>query len=888
MPLAAGARLGPYEILAPLGKGGMGEVYRALDTTLGREVAIKVLPDDLAGEPDRLARFKREAKVLASLNHPNIAHIYGVESQALVMELVEGQTLRSPLPLETALDYARQIAEALEAAHEKGIVHRDLKPANIMVTPAGLVKVLDFGLAKAADALAAASDAPTGTVSPTRAGVIIGTASYMSPEQARGAAMDTRSDIWTFGAVLFEMLAGKRAFAGDSMAEVLAAVMHGEPDWDALPRATPSRIRKLLRRCLERDRKQRLQAIGEARIAIDAPDEADARPLPRHTRMWPWAVAATLAVMLAIVAAAGWWRASRSTPLQPLIRLRAELGPDIKLESTGVGNILALSPDGTLLAAIIRDADGKFRVGTRRLDQSQIVPLAGTEDANSPAFSPDGQWIAFNSDRKLKKISVRGGAVATLGDVPNHMTGSWGDDGNIIVPLGWGAALSRISSAGGPSTPVTELNHEKGERRHFWPQVLPLSRVVLFTSERAIQNFDDADIEVISLQTGVRKNLYRGAFFARYLPSGHLVWVHQNALYAAPFDVGRMALTGEPLPVLEDISTGADTGAEFAFSQTGTLVYVSGTGEPRRAIFSLDRTGKTRPLQAAPGKSGFPRFSPDGKRLAFTAGDGRGHEDIWVRDLDRDVASRITLMPGANQSPVWTPDGGNLLFTSSNPSAPGIYSTRSDGAGVAQRLTNTATPRAQLAMSPDGKRLAMAMTNTRGGVEIWTARVEGEAGHPRLGTAEPFLQTPFVTIQPSFSPDGHWLAYDSREPGKEGLWVVPFPGPGGGWLVSSEGTSPTWSRSARELFFLSRAGIMVAGYAANGDALVFGKPQVWSQHPVLDEGSPPVATYDVAPDGRSAAVILNADGTAERKPITHLTFLLNFFDELRRRFPTGR
>jgi len=889
MPLAPGTRLGPYEILAPIGAGGMGEVYRARDTTLGREVAIKVLAEALAQDPDRLARFKREAKVLASLNHPNIGHIYGVESQALVMEFVEGETLQCPMPIETALDYARQIAEALEAAHEKGIVHRDLKPANIMVTPAGLVKVLDFGLAKAAGEPSTAgdpADSPTETLSPTRVGVILGTAAYMSPEQARGGTVDRRADIWAFGVVLYEMLAGKRAFLGESVTEILAGVLRGEPDWGALPAATPPRIRKLLRRCLERDRKQRLQAIGEARIIIDAPEidapEQDVRPLPARARLWPWAATA-LAVVFAVTAAVGWWRASRSAPLHPLMRFNVEMGTDPKLERTDSGGFLALSPDGTVLAVVVRGADGKIRLATRRLDQSQITQLAGTEGAASPVFSPDGQWIAFNSDRKIKKISAGGGAAVTLCDSPGRITASWGDDGNIIAPLGFGTGLSRIPSAGGAPTSLTGLNHEKGEFSHRWPQVLPGSRAVLFTTQHNAQTFDDADIDVVSLQTGERKTLHHGGFFARYLPSGHLVWIHQNALYAAPFDLGLLALTGEPQPVVEDIHNGEGTGGDFGFSQTGVFVYGSGTGELLQSIFWLDSSGKTRPLHPAPGRYRYPRFSPDGKRLAFTAGDGRSREDIWVRDLERGTASRLTLLPGRNRRPEWTPDGKNLVFLSSNPAAPGIYSIRADGSGVAQRLTDGKIQQMVQSISPNGKRLAIVQPSTGGGTEIWTATIEGEAGHPRLGKPEPFLQTPFTTIAPAFSPDGRWLAYYSHDPEKEGVWVVPFPGPGGAWLISSRGDQPIWSRNGRELFFVANSRtIMVTSYTAKGDAFVFEEPRVWSPHPLKD------FAYDLAPDGKRIAVVLNADGTVDPPPITHLTFLLNFFDELRRRVPASK
>jgi len=867
----------------------MGEVYRARDTRLKREVALKVLPDAFARDPERMARFQREAELLASLNHPNVATLYGVEEGALAMELVDGETLAGPLPVQTTLEYARQIAEALEYAHERGVIHRDLKPANVKVTPEGTVKLLDFGLAKAihdpGGSTADPANSPTLTLGLSGVGVLLGTPAYMSPEQASGRPADRRADIWSFGAVLYEMLAGRPAFPGESVTDILAGVLRAEPDWSALPAATPLRIRKLLRRCLERDRKQRLQAIGEARIAIDAPDE-EVRPLPAAAPLWPWAAAA-LTMAFAVTAAVGWWRASRSTPLHPLLRLSVELGPDMKLERPHGGSFLALSPDGTLLAVIVRGADGATRVVTRRLDRSELTPLAGTEGASSPVFSPDGQWIAFNADRKIKKISAGGGAAVTLCDAAGMIAGSWGDDGNIIASLGWGTGLSRIPSGGGPPTPVTKLNLEKGERRHGWPQVLPGSRAALFTTGHATETFDDADIEVVSLKTGERTTLHHGGFFARYLPSGHLVWVHRHVLYAAPFDLGRLALTGEPQPVVEDIHNGEDTGGDFGFSQTGMFVYASGKGELPRSIFWLDSTGTTRPLHPAPGLYGFPRFSPDGKRLAFSASDGQSREDIWVRDLERDTASRVTLLPGQNQWPVWTPDGKNLVFWSSNPAAPGIYWIRADGSGVVQRLSKTY--QSPQSMSPDGKRLAMAQTSPGGGVEIWTAPIEGDAGHPRLGKAEPFLQTPFVTVLPAFSPDGRWLAYYTSEPGKKGLWVVPFPGPGGGWLVSSRGEDAVWSRNGRELFFLADdRTIMVAAYTARGDALVFGRPQVWSQHPLLDLGSPPVRVYDLAPDGKRFAVVLNADGTADPKPITHLTFLLNFFDDVRRRVPAGK
>ncbi|MBZ5579304.1 MAG: protein kinase [Acidobacteriia bacterium] len=895
MSLAPGSKLGPYEVLDPIGAGGMGEVYRARDTRLGREVAIKVSPERFSD------RFEREAHAIASLNHPNVCTLYDVGPNYLVMELVDGPELtariqQGALPLDEALGIARQIAEALEAAHEKGIVHRDLKPGNIKIKADGAVKVLDFGLAKLSEPAAPEGHpdhSPTLTLEhATRVGQILGTAAYMAPEQARGGIVDQRADIWAFGVVLYEMLAGKRLFKGNTVSDTLAAVLTKEPDWGGLPAATPPRIRKLLARCLDRDRKQRLQAIGEARIAIDAP-EPDARPLPTAARRGPLAAAA-VALALALIAGVGWWRASRPAPLSPLLSLGLEFGPDMKAERPPGGSFLALSPDGTLLALTVRGADGATRLATRRLDDNRITTLAGTEDATSPVFSPDGQWIAFDSDRKIKKISVRGGAAVTLCDAPGAIAASWGDDGNLIAALGWGTGLSRIPSAGGAPTTVTELNREKREARHGWPQVLPGSQAVLFITSHSEQDFADGDVEVVSLKSGTRTTLHHGASFARYLPSGHLVWIHQGALYAAPFDLGRLALTGDPQPVLEDIHNGPDTGGDFAYSQTGVVVYSSGKDEVQRSIFWLDSSGGTRPLQPAPGLYGFPHFSPDGKRLAFSLGDGHGHQDIWVRDLERDTASRVTVLPGQSDWPVWTPDGKNLVFRALNGAAAGIYLIAADGSGVAQRLaegqTGLASPQA---ISRDGKRLALVQAAAGGGVEIWTAPIEGDGSHPRLGKPQPFLQTPFVTILPAFSPDGRWLAYYSGEPGKEGLWVAPFPGPGGGWLVSSHGSDAIWSRGAHgaggALFFLEDSHIlMVADYTTDGAAFVPGKPRVWSPHRLLDLGSPPVRSYDLAPDGKRFAVILNADGTADPKPIANLAILVNFFDELRRRVPAGK
>jgi serine/threonine-protein kinase len=896
--LEPGQCLGPYRIECFLAAGGMGKVYRATDTRLQRHVAIKISAARFS------ERFQREARVIASLNHPHICQLYDVGPNYLVMELVEGPTLaerirEGALPLDEALAIARQIAEALEAAHEKGIVHRDLKPANVKITPAGLAKVLDFGLAKAAEEPAAnagdPSDSPTQTLSATRTGVILGTAAYMSPEQARGSAVDKRADIWAFGCVLYEMLTGKPGFSGETTSDILAAVLRAEPDWSVLSAAIPPRIRRLLQRCLERDHKQRLQAIGEARITIEAPGE-DVVPQPAGSRSWPWIAAAMSAIALALIAAAGWWGASHSAPLRPLIQLSADLPPGTTINRF-LGPELALSPDGIRIAVVEWDMFRKYTLAMRRLDQREFSPLSGTEGASWPFFSPDGQWIGFFAGLKLKKISVQGGSPVTLCDLPVLSAGaSWGD-GSIVVAFRSGPTrLVRVPSGGGAPTPVTELSQEKDERAHRWPQVLPGSQAVLFTNVG--ESSDDASIDVLSLTTGQSKTVLQRGFFGRYLAisnvTGYLVYLQQSALYAVPFDLRKLAVTGAGQPVLEDVnsSTSSRSGT-FDFSQTGNFVYASGnkTGLPELSIFWLDSAGQAQPLLSTSGDYRDPRFSPDGNRLAFRTITAPGRTDIWVSDLARDATSRVTSLPGDNIYPVWTPDSKNIVFASRNQPSPGVYWIHADGSGEPQRLTDGKTMDYPSSFSPDGKRLALSRSTAEGRLEIWTVSVEGDRDQPRLGKAELFVRTSgSVRLPvPAFSPDGRWLAYASNETGRSEVYVRPFPGPGSLTQIStSGGWFPVWSRNGRELFFLGPdQHIMVAVYTGKGDSFAAGKPHVWSPKSVADVLA--FIPYDLAPDGKRFAVLLYPGGTAEpgQKPVDGVTVLLNFFDELKRRVPVG-
>jgi serine/threonine-protein kinase len=869
--MKTGERLGPYEVLAPLGAGGMGEVYKARDTKLDRDVAIKVLPASFAQDPERLARFEREAKVLASLNHPNIAQIYGIEDRALVMELVPGESLKGPLPLETALNYARQIADALEAAHEKNIIHRDLKPANIMITPAGVVKVLDFGLAAVAQPSDSSDpvNSPTLTISPTRAGMILGTAAYMSPEQARGKPVDKRADIWAFGVVLFEMLTSKPLFEGETVSDTLAHVLTKEPDLNQVP----PQVRRLLKKCLEKDPKNRLRDIGDANGLLEETPTAPSRS------QLGWIVAAVLAVVAAGASVIAWratWPAEK--PLKPLVRLDVDLGPGVSLTAP-YGTAAILSPDGTRLVYV-----SQGRLFTRRLEQSKATELAGTEGGYAPFFSPDGQWVAFYAQGKLKKISVEGGAAIDLCNAAALLGGSWGEDGNIIAAIqNPSMTLMRIPSAGGEPSPATEL--APGEFLHRWPQILPGGKAVLFTVARTLNAFDGANIEVMSFAGHNRKTLVRGGTFGRYLPSGHLVYINGGTLFAVPFDLDRLEVHGTPVPVLEEVEYSSALGfAQLDVSRTGTLLYRSGgtRGGPVTVQW-MDPTGYTQSLLAKPGFYLRPRLSLDGNRLAIDITDGP-NQDIWVYDWQRRGMTRLTF-DGSNVNQVWSPDGRYLIFWGEG----GMFWTRSDGASKPQPLTRHNNVQYPYSVAPDGKRLAFYASDPGTGYDLWTVPIENDGAGLRAGKPEIFLQTPFDERNPAFSPDGRWLAYTSNESGSFQVYVRAFPDRGRRWQISNTGgLTPVWSRNGRELFFRTEDNqIMVANPTAKGDSFVVDSPRVWSEHRIAGTGRE-VVNFDLAPDGKRVAALMPAETLQGPQPQSQVIFLENFFDELRRRVPVGK
>jgi serine/threonine-protein kinase len=902
MVLAPQMRLGSYEILAPLGAGGMGEVYRARDTRLGREVALKLLKPDFASDAERMARFEREAQLLAQLNHPGIATIHGLEQEgsrrALVMELVPGPTLgeriaRSAVPLEEALPLARQIAEALEYAHERGIVHRDLKPANVKLTEDGSVKVLDFGLAKAlasdgasADtSLAGASQSPTLSAMATGLGVILGTAAYMSPEQAKGRPADRRADVWSFGVVLYEMLSGKRMWSGETPAETLAAMLKTDPDWSALPAGIPESLKRLLHRCLEKDARRRVQAIGEARIAIEdvlsgAPEEPVA--LREPGRPWPWLVAgAALALALGLSAP---WRAA--PPAKPPLRLSVELGVDAVLPPT-IGPAAALSPDGSTLVFVAARPGAPAQLYIRRLDQESASPLAGTANGSDPFFSPDGRSIAFFADGKLKKVATTGGVPFTLCDAPANRGGTWAEDGTIVfTPSGGPAsALYRVSSQGGAPEPLAGADGT-GRALGRWPQALPGGRAVLYTASSA-GSFEEASLVVQPLPNGPATVVHRGGYHGRYVRSGHLVYVSKGTLFAAPFNLARLELVAPPVPAIEGIiGSASSAGAQLALSDDGTLAYLPGRGTGGDApIQWLDAHGRTTLLRAAPTDAINIRFSPDGRHLAMDVSDGGQARDVWVYDWERETMSRLTS-DGANDSdPLWSPDGRRIVFASRRAgSTENLYWQRADGTGEAQRLTESRNTQGPGAWHPDGRTLVFVENDPKTGNDLMVLPLEGEETTGfKPGTPRAFLNSPFNEATAAFSPDGRFLAYRSTETGRSEVYVRPFPGPGDKWQVSTEGgVLPVWSRTRPELFYRSATDhrLMVAAYTVEGSAFRPGKPRLWSDTPFEIRGSN--RTFDLHPDGRRVAVLKAPAAEAKRD---HLTLVLGFADELRRIAP---
>jgi eukaryotic-like serine/threonine-protein kinase len=883
--LTPGTRLGPYEVIAPIGEGGMGQVYRARDTKLNRDVALKVLPDSFANDPDRLARFQREAQVLASLNHPNIAHIHGLEDsggvRALVMELVEGEDLaqrltRGAIPVDEALPIARQIAEALEAAHEQGIIHRDLKPANIKVRPDGTVKVLDFGLAKALDPLASLPDmsqSPTITTpAMTRAGMILGTAAYMSPEQAKGRAVDKRSDLWAFGCVLFEMLTGHRTFGGENVSDTLAHVLMKDPDWTALPPDTPAPILRLLRRCLEKDRKRRLADIADARAEID---DASAEPatigppaaMGRRARSAA-AVAVILVAMLVGVALTILVERVR-TPEQSsragsVMRLDLNLPPGVELY-TGAAQTAAVSPDGTRVA-FIGVRGGVRQIFVRRLDHFEATPLSGTETSNACFFSPDGRSLGFEvaSGGGLKKVSIADGLVVPLAsDVDFTTGGAWGPDDRITFARTGG--LWQIPAAGGAATQVTHLNKGTAELSHQWPTVVADGKVILFTVVTG-SGRGAAHIEALTLATGQRQIVVDPGTFSLYAPSGHLIFYRDDAMLAAAFDVNRGVVTGPPIRVLDGLVLD-NTGAPLAaLSTTGALVYPTG-GQATSQMIWVSRQGLEQPMSDTPRPYTNPRLAPDGKRVVVTA-----LGDLWIQDTARPTFTRLTSNETAGNSyAVWTPDGNRVVFRTRT----GLHWIDADGSGRLHAIPGTSVVDYPNSVSPDGATLAFIRITEGMSADIYVLSLQGEP-HPHA-----ILQGPAYEGGPQFSPDGRWLAYASDESGQFQVYVRPFAGPDRRWPVSTQGgTQPRWNRKGKELFYRNGNKMMVVDVVSTGPELVLSSPRLIFEQRYAFAGSVTTPNYDVSPDGQQFVMVKDESGSGR------LSVVLNWSEELKRLVPT--
>jgi serine/threonine-protein kinase len=858
-----------YRITAKLGEGGMGEVWRATDTKLGRDVALKILPVSFASDPARMARFEREAKALASLNHPHIAQVYGIEEGALVMELVEGEPLKGPLPIEKAIEYAGQILDALDAAHRKGIVHRDLKPANILVARQG-IKLLDFGLAKLADSPIAGPD-ETVTQGLTQQGQIVGTLQYMSPEQLHGKEVDSRSDLFSFGCVLYEMLCGKRAFDGKSTASVIAAVMEREPG--PLKIAPP--LERVVKRALAKDPEQRFQTARDLKAALAwALEHVPALTVARSSR---WRTAAALLATALAVAAAGWWRATRPVD-HPLTRLNVDLGPDAV---TGLNLTVAISPDGRRLVYPARAPDGKQLLATRLLDQAQSTLLPGTENGRDPFFDPGGQWIGFFASTQLKKISVEGGAPVTLGNMggPVPTGASWSQDGTIIAGTLNLGPLARVPAAAGPLKPLTKL--APGETTHRWPQALPGGAVALFTASPSNIEYNNANIETVSLKTGQVKIAHRGGYYGRYLPSGHLVYVHEGVLFGVKFDLARLEVGSTPVPLLGDLAANPATGGgQFDFSTTGTFAYVAGKSAAQAwQVAWMDSAGEARPLLATPGTYSVPRLSPNGSELAYISG-----SDIFIYHLKQGTTSRLTDT-GHAVACVWAPDGKHLVFRLVGDGDSFLW-VRSDGSGASQQLLQSRSVIAPQSISPDGRWLVYQERSPDSGQDIWTLPLDiTDPDHPKPGRPEPFVRAPFDQTTPRFSPDGHWISYRSNESGTDEIYIRPFPAGGGGrWQISNGGgLYALWSNNGRELFYETTDNrIMVVDYTVTGASFVPGKQRLWSDKQLFYTGS---TNLDLAPDGKRFAVLAHPDTPPGEKGTVHVTMLFNFFDELKRRIP---
>jgi serine/threonine-protein kinase len=918
-----GSRFGSYEIVSLLGAGGMGEVYRARDTRLKRDVALKFLSAPFAQDAERLARFQREAELLATLSHPNIASIYGLEDErdangpattALVMELVEGPTLdeqlkaaaasRQKLLLKEIVDIALQIADALEAAHERGVIHRDLKPANIKLTSAGQVKVLDFGLAKLAEPAgigtgpAGLTHSPTLSMQATFAGMILGTAAYMSPEQARGKAVDRRTDIWAFGCVLFEMLAGKRAFDGEDVTDAIASVVAREPDWAALPSDLPPQLALLLRRCLEKDPRKRVGDISTVRFLMTetippaAASSVSAAPAAsgasQSRSRWPLLFAGAGLAAGAAVAAATWL--AMRTPVESPRPVRFPIIPPaaMPLAIQGADRDIVITPDGSHL--VYRGGRDEPQLIVRSFDQLDGQPLPGTNDARSPFISPDGRWIGYftGANGDLKKVSITGGPPVVLCQYSGVGRGAtWGPDGTIVFATNDGSTgLLSVPEGGGEPTPLTKPDASRQENDHVFPSFLPGGKALLFTITSA-QNVQP-QVAVVDLKTGQKTILVRGGASAEYVNTGHLIYAVAGTLRAVRFDPVRLKVLGDPVPVVEQVMTSGTGAGNFSISRTGTLAYVPGNGlsagGAMRSLVWLSRQGREEPLKAPVRAYTTPRLSPDGTRLALDIRDQ--DNDIWIWEFARATLTRLTFNPSIDITPVWTPDGRRIAFGSVRSGGPlALYWRAADGTGIDEPLPSRGNMY-PTSFTPDGKTLVVREI-ARNGVDISVLSMDENSGGPGKHQIESLISTPFMEQGGEISPNGRWIAYSSNESGRDEVYVRPFPKiDAGRWQISTGGgTRPAWARNGRELFYL--AGVTTAMMAVpvqTTSSFNAGNPTKLFEGPYF--AGQPARTYDVSADGQRFLMIKTSTATlGEQGPPPSMVVVEHWLEEVKSRVP---
>jgi len=889
MTLAARSRFGHYEITGSLGKGGMGEVYRARDTSLGRDVAIKTLPEGLATDTDRLARFEREARLLASLNHAHIASIYSLDehdgTRYLAMELVDGVTLEEklksgPLPVETALELALQIAQALEAAHGKGVMHRDLKPANVMVTKDGVVKVLDFGLAKAfsTEDDGAPEHSPALSLAMAQAGLILGTAGYMSPEQASGQGADQRADIWAFGVVLYEMLTGQPAFSGESVPHILADVLKAEPDWKRLPVNLHPRLRILLERCLVKKPRDRLHSIADVRIELEAllrePESGLTRTAEAKsaTRRLSLGIAAAIVLTAAISALTAWlvWPAAAERPVR---RFTYTIPEDEMLRSTPVG-VFSLAPDGS---RFIYNTERGIVMRSMDALEAQVIP--GTEaDLGQPFFSADGNAIAFFNARAqaLERIAISGGRAVTI----SHLLGGlplgarWEDDG-MIYSADADTGISRVLASGGEPEPlIAKSNGELFQR----PQLLPDGDTILFSVATRLNDWDRGSVVVQSLTTGQRDVLIQNANSATYVDTGHLLYASGSDLFAVAFDLQSRRVPGAPISIAEGVFQSSTSGiANYGIANDGTLAYLRGARTGAGRLYRVTPDGQSESLNLPGGNFDQPRLSPDGTRLAYGFTGADANTDIWVLDLERRIPTRLTFEAGMDSYPIWTPNGSHIIFWSERDGG-GLYRQAADGTGAAERLTGPRRNGIEIpsAFTPDGSRLLLYSQNT--------TSAESDLYVLSTGSGEPpevLVGTPFDEDFSDLSPDGHWLVYSSDESGSDQVYVRPFPNADAGkWQVSGDyGIDPVWAPDGKELYYRTNDAVMVVRVETE-PTFVAALPEPLFRTEARLVGVR--GSFDVTPDGETFYMFSSSNSVAGDRDVV---IVENFTEELKRLLP---